>query len=98
MQISSRETKTTMNFIASRVRTLATNIDAFASCWIRDGSIQEALQLLPATLVQYGYEVDQVLDAKTISRDNYDEGDEGLQYYEQAMIDDVVVVFYTAAD
>lgn len=67
---------------------------AFVSCWINDERRDVAEVRAREFLAQYGWKVVKVLDAHPIRRDDYAKDSNGLQHYEQALLDDEVAVIY----
>ena len=68
--------------------------EAFVSCWIkdlvRDSALEKAISLINA----HGWVVATIVEDYQISREDYLLKPDGLQYYEQALIDGEVAVFF----
>ena len=67
---------------------------AFVSCWIKRGSQAEAVAIARQLIEGRQWRIEKLEEAKPISREDYNDGDDGLQYFEQAAIDEEVLVFY----
>jgi len=68
--------------------------EAFASCWINDPSREIALTKATTLIRSQGWSVVEVAEDYPISREDYTLKPEGLEYYEQAIIDGEVAVFF----
>ena len=68
---------------------------AHVACWanVDDGTI--ARRIACSLVVKSGWRVRKVVELKRISADVYSPGDDGLEYFNQALIDHEVCVFYT---
>jgi hypothetical protein len=84
-----------MYFVVARVFRDDGATVAFASCWIEDASPAEAQRRASDLIESQDWQVAEVLELRPISRDNYADDDDGLQYFEQAEIDSEVCVFFT---
>ncbi len=67
---------------------------AFVSCWIERATIGEADAVARQSIADELWNIDKLEEAYPVDRSNYDEGVDGLEYYEQALIDREVFVFH----
>lgn len=65
------------------------------ACWINVESQEEARKKARALIAESEWEIDTIEDEHQLSREGYEEKSDGLQYYEQALIDGEVLVAYT---
>jgi hypothetical protein len=72
----------------------STGSDAYASVWINDPNRENALGKATTLIEAYGWSVADVVEDYPISREDYANKPEGLDYYEQAVIDGEVAVFF----
>lgn len=70
----------------------------FASCWIVDDSEETARQKAKAIMESQGYEIVEIDEPYEITREHYFDDDDGLQYYEQALLDSEVCVLYVGKE
>lgn len=68
---------------------------AYVNCWIESPSLGEAVSRAMAEVEGAGWRPDEVRRAHLTTRESYTGDDDGLEYYEQALIDQEVFVFYT---
>lgn len=68
---------------------------AHANCWIKVKEKAKAEQKARALIAESEWKIDSLEDEHPVSRDWYSASSEGLQYFEQALVDGGVVVFYT---
>ncbi len=68
---------------------------ARAVCWINVKSKKEARQKAEALIAETEWVIEILEDEHPVSREGYTESSEGLQYFEQALTDGEVIVFYT---
>ena len=71
---------------------------AYVSCWINDSSPESAFKKASEMIHNQGWSIVETLEDHPISRENYADSTEGLEYYEQALIDEEVIVFFVAKD
>ncbi len=89
-----------MTFFMIRVRARETRqasaggSEAYASAWINDLNRASALEKATALVEASGWSVMDIVEDYPISREDYANKTEGLEYYEQAVIDGEVVVFF----
>jgi hypothetical protein len=67
---------------------------AFVCGWIERDTQAEAVAIAQQMIADHKWNVQALEEVTEISRDDYAEGDVGLQYYEQAEIDREVLVFH----
>lgn len=68
---------------------------ARAACWIKAREKAKAQRKARELIAESDWKIDSLEDEHVVSRDWYSASSEGLQYFEQALIDGGVVVFYT---
>ncbi len=68
--------------------------EAYVSCWISDSEKDSALEKATSLINAHGWGVVNIVEDYQVSRDDYLLKSEGLEYYEQALIDGEVVVFF----
>jgi hypothetical protein len=66
---------------------------AYACCWIDRPTRLEAEKTARSIIAQEGWLIRELEEAKAVDRSTYIENPEGLEDYEQALIDKEVVVF-----
>ena len=66
----------------------------FAGVWINQGEYEAASDQAKRFVVEQGLGIVCVVEEYLISRSDYDESPEGLEYFEQALIDDEVMVLF----
>jgi hypothetical protein len=71
-----------------------TSPEAYVSCWINDSDRDNALEKATALIGAHGWSVVEIAEDYSITRDEYSLKPEGLEYYEQALIDGEVLVFF----
>lgn len=67
---------------------------AFVGCWIVRQTLVEADSVARSIISEALWEIDRREEACPISRADYENKIDGLEYYEQALVDKEVVVFY----
>ena len=79
--------------------------DDFATCsgaavnvWVDASTEQQALAIAAREVQDAGWRIDSLEDVFPITRDDYSEDTTGLNYFEQALIDGIVLVFHTWQD
>lgn len=87
-----------MRFFAFRIKKIVdssmTVEVAFASCWINSDAREDAYLRAEKMIVGQGWHIDETLEDHALTELSYSSGDAGLQYYEQALLDDEVLVLY----
>jgi hypothetical protein len=68
---------------------------AQVGCWIKDQTEKNAYLIAKGWIEAQGWVVLSLDQQKRILLESYADGDEGKQYFEQALIDEEVFVFYT---
>ncbi|HWN42866.1 MAG TPA: hypothetical protein VNW71_11630 [Thermoanaerobaculia bacterium] len=68
---------------------------AYVNCWIRNDNRDEAQARAIELIRDYGWTVDALEDSGTVSSEDYQEGDEDREFYEQALVEGEVLVFNT---
>jgi hypothetical protein len=92
-----------MHFFVLRVRNSTASSShiactAFASCWINDPTRDRAFDKAINIIRDQGWNVEEILEDYPISKEDYADKPEGLEYYEQALLDGEVVVFFVAKE
>jgi hypothetical protein len=67
---------------------------ATVSCWIKKDDRNSAEDRAIKFLLEQGWVVVEILEGRPVSRSDYRDESGGLQYFEQALTDDEVLVFY----
>ena len=67
---------------------------AFVCCWIERATQAEAVAVAKDMIAHRKWTIEALDEAKPIFRRDYEDGDDGLQYFEQAEIDSEVLVFH----
>jgi hypothetical protein len=68
---------------------------AHLACWVNVKDPKEARQRAEALIAESDWEIDALEDEHALTREGYEESSDGLQYYDQALIDGEVLVAYT---
>jgi hypothetical protein len=69
---------------------------AYVNCWIRNDDNRDEAQARAIELIrEYGWSVEALEDSGTVSSEDYQEGDEDREFYEQALVEGEVLVFNT---
>ena len=68
---------------------------AYVNCWIENGSREEAEERASDLIFDYGWSVDGLEAEAVVTAEDYDEGDEDREFYQQALVDGEVLVFTT---
>lgn len=68
---------------------------AYVNCWIQDDDRESAQESATHLIQDYGWTVESLEEAGTVTGDDYGEGDEDLEFYEQALTEGEVLVFNT---
>lgn len=66
----------------------------FASCWINTNDLEDAKKRVGKFISAQGYSIVEHVESYSITRRDYEDSPEGLEYYEQALIDDEVMVLF----
>ena len=79
--------------------------ESFASCsgaavnvWVDVSTEQQALARAAQEVQEAGWSIESLKGVFPITRDDYSEDTTGLEYFEQALIDGIVLVFHTWQD
>jgi|SRR5215831_1656667 hypothetical protein len=67
---------------------------AFVNCWIERADLDEAAAVASKMIEEQGWSIVKASQMQPVDRAFYADGDEGLQYFEQALIDKEVLVFF----
>lgn len=73
----------------------ADSAGAYVNCWILSDSREAAEQTATRMIAEYGWAVDSLEDAGTVTEDDYAEDDDDREFYEQALVEGEVLVFNT---
>lgn len=68
---------------------------AHINCWINTKSYHEAEKKASKLIVESGWKELQLEEVLNISRSDYSDNDEKLQYFEQALVDNEVLLVFT---
>ena len=68
---------------------------AFVGCWIKDRTEDEARSVAEIMIEDNGWIPTKIEEQYPVTAEILDEGSEGKEYFEQALIDGEVIVFYT---
>jgi hypothetical protein len=68
--------------------------EAYASAWINDPNRESALEKATTLIQENGWNMVNIVEDYPISREDYSLKTEGLDYYDQAVVDGKVVVFF----
>ena len=68
---------------------------ATVGCWIKNQTKKNAYLIAKGWIENHGWVSLSLEDQYPVSEETYNEKSDGKQYYEQALIDDEVFVFYT---
>lgn len=68
---------------------------AYVSCWIQGTDRHRAEERATELIHEYGWSVEALEEGAVVTRADYDEGDEDLEFFEQALMEQEVLVFNT---
>ena len=68
---------------------------AFINCWIKNQTSQNAIYVSKGWIEKSGWKIKQIEDHKIVTEQDYENGEDGREYFEQALIDEEVFVFHT---
>jgi len=68
---------------------------AFVNCWIRNDDADQAEERATELIYDYGWSVDSLEDAMTVTGEDYGDDEESREFYEQALVENEVLVFNT---
>jgi hypothetical protein len=68
---------------------------AHVGCYIKDQTSLGAFDLAKKMIQEYGWNVLELEEQYSISAQTYENKSDGKEYFEQALIDGEVIVFYT---
>jgi hypothetical protein len=71
------------------------NSSAFANVWVEATSEQQALAVASGEVQDAGWLIESLESVHPNVREDYADDDSGLEYFEQALIDGIVLVFHT---
>ena len=77
---------------------LAAWYGAAVNVWVEASSKEKAIALATQGVQDAGWSIKALESAFPVTRDSYSEDSTGLGYFEQALIDGVVLVFHTWRD
>lgn len=93
-----------MWFVVARARsTAAANYvlgypEAFVSCWINDFERERAISRVHSYIAELGWRIVEISEDYPVLPDSYSAEHESRKYYEQALVDDEVFVFYVSKE
>jgi hypothetical protein len=68
---------------------------AFANVWTEASSEQQALDIASREVQGAGWRIESLEAVRPVTREDYADEDSGLEYFEQALVDGIVLVFHT---
>lgn len=68
---------------------------AYVNCWIQEEDRERAQESATDLIQEYGWTVESLEEAGTVTGDDYSLEDEDRQFYEQALMEGEVLVFNT---
>jgi hypothetical protein len=68
---------------------------AYIHCWIRDGGREEAERRAIELIAAEGWEVQALQEANEVTGADYVNDEENREFYEEALVEAEVLVFYT---
>ena len=68
---------------------------AYVNCWIQGNDRDSAEESATDLIHEYGWVVETLEESGTVTSDDYGEGDEDREFYEQALTEGEVIVFNT---
>ena len=71
---------------------------AEVSCWIKDQTKRNALVIAMADVEKIEWNIENLLEHEETTIEEYEEDEESLKYYEQALVDGEVYVIYDDLD
>lgn len=74
---------------------ITTASGAFANVWIDATSKEEALRVSAREVLSAGWTILSLETAHEVTRKDYADDTSGLEFYDQALIDGIVLVFHT---
>lgn len=87
-----------MRFLVFKVKSTTTNEIAFASCWINLNDSQTAREQAERLIESSGWISIDLLEHHDVSADSYSEQDEGWPFFEQALVDNEVMVLFVSKE
>jgi hypothetical protein len=66
---------------------------AMVNCWIKQNDLEEAVSIARRIIAERGWHSENLDEARYCTREEFPE--KGREYFDQALIDDEVLVFYT---
>jgi hypothetical protein len=70
--------------------------EAYVSCWIERDTEEQAVARAHEMILADGWKIQRTEEVSMVSDADYDEADDDRQYFEQALIDETVLVFHTS--
>ena len=68
---------------------------AYVNCWMRNETGQNARERAEELIRDYGWSVEGLEEEAVVTGDDYADDDEDREFYEQALMEDEVLVFNT---
>src|SRR5688500_15465537 len=68
---------------------------AWINCWINSNDVEDATERALRMIRENGWKELEMEDYFHVERSDYEENENQLQYFDQALIDDEVLVIYT---
>jgi hypothetical protein len=67
---------------------------AFANCWVNEATAGLAEAVAREGIEGHGWDVVELDEVREITREEYRDDPEALEFFDQAMLDGLVIVFY----
>jgi hypothetical protein len=67
----------------------------YINCWIKQRKFEKADAMARSGIADNNWKIETLEEAYQVTRKNYSNDDDGLEYFEQALIDEIVFVYYT---
>jgi hypothetical protein len=67
---------------------------AFINCWVERSTLAEAEAVARQWINEAGWQIKSLDESRIVDRSDYDDNPAGVEYFEQALIDNEVFVFY----
>ena len=68
---------------------------AYINCYVKTTNIVKADKIATTEIKKLNWDIVEKTETKKVTKSSFDKGSDGLEYYEQALIDKEVFVFHT---
>ena len=68
---------------------------AYVNTWVDSSEEENAVAVATQSVIEYDWKIEEVESVRVVERDDYEEGDEGLRYFDEAIADGMSIVFHT---